>query len=156
MIKEAMRYLGLAVLLFAVQLLVLNNINFNGYANPYIYPMLLLVLPLGMQRWQLLLLGFACGLLMDVFMHSLGLHATAMVVMSFVRLLIAPSNTSAPSGALWYARHVLLLLLLHHSVLFLLEAFSLHHLWLTLLRIALSTALSTLFVLIASTLRGRR
>lgn len=156
MIKEVMRYVGLAVLLFAVQLLVLNNINFNGYANPYIYPMLLLVLPYGVGRWKQLVLGFACGLLMDVFMHSLGLHATAMVVMSFVRLLIAPSSTSAPGGVLWYARHVLLLLLLHHAVLFLLEAFTLHHLWLTLLRIALSTALSTLFVLIASALRGRK
>ncbi|MBQ9469424.1 MAG: hypothetical protein IJU72_00555 [Bacteroidales bacterium] len=162
MIREVTRYVGLAVLLFAVQLLVLNNINFNGYASPYIYPMLLLVLPFGVRRWQQLLLGFACGLLMDVFMHSLGLHATAMLVMSFVRLFVGPSDSTrleAPGldgGLLWYARYVLVLVLIHHTVLILLASFTLHHLWLTLLRIALSTACSVLFILIASALRVRR
>ena len=126
--------------------------------------LLILVFSFGFLRGSTegMLIGFACGLLMDVFMHSLGLHATAMLVMSFVRLFVGPSDSTrleAPGldgGLLWYARYVLVLVLIHHTVLILLASFTLHHLWLTLLRIALSTACSVLFILIASALRVRR
>lgn len=159
MIKELLRYMGLAVVLFALQLLVFNNINFHGYIAPYIYPMLLLVLPLSLRHWHLLIIGFACGLLMDVFMHTLGLHATAMLIVAYLRPFVTPSDTSrayAPGmrmGFRWFLKYALLGILVHHTVLFILEAFTFNNLSITLLRIVLSTIASTLFILILEAMR---
>ena len=73
MYSDILKYLGLTVILLLLQFLVLNNINFMGYVNPYIYILIILLLPYRITRWMLLIIGFALGFAVDYFSNTLGL-----------------------------------------------------------------------------------
>src|SRR5687768_5226289 len=82
--------------LVAFQVLVLNNLNFSFYINPYIYPLFLLLLPFRTPHWLLMIIGFAIGITVDMFSSTEGMHAAATVFMAFVQpsitRLITPKN----------------------------------------------------------------
>lgn len=144
----------LLLVLLLLQFLVFNRISFSGFVNPYVYIMFILILPYEIKKWQLLVLGFVTGLIIDMFMNTLGLHAAATLVAAFVRTLTSeidfPKFRSPGSTVIFvrFARYVLLLVLIHHTVLFFMEAFTFNHLFLTLLRVVLSTFFTTVFILI--------
>ena len=73
------------ILLVLFQVLVLNNIQFLGYINPYLYILFILSLPVQMPRWFLLVLAFILGLSIDIFSNTLGMHAFATVFVAFFR-----------------------------------------------------------------------
>src|SRR5574344_1965588 len=68
-----------------VQVLIMNNIQFSGYVNPYFYVLFILILPIGVPRYLLLILGFLLGITVDVFCNTPGIHASATVLISFLR-----------------------------------------------------------------------
>ena len=45
MINTILKYGLISVVLILLQILVLNNIQFSGYVNPYVYIMIILILP---------------------------------------------------------------------------------------------------------------
>jgi rod shape-determining protein MreD len=137
------------------QVLVMDNVMINGYMNPYIYLLFILLLPFETPRWLLLLSGFALGLTMDLFTGTLGMHTAATVLAAFVRPyllnLLASRDGYEPEtfprihyyGFLWFLKYTLLLVLIHHLALFYLEVFQLKYFFSTLLRVILSSILST-------------
>ncbi|MEY1639913.1 hypothetical protein [Tenuifilum osseticum] len=166
MYSDILKYLGLTVILLLLQFLVLNNINFMGYVNPYIYILIILLLPYRITRWMLLIIGFALGFAVDYFSNTLGLHTTASLVIAYFRPVILNrwsfksvqdirgvpdvTNTSLE----WFVVYALIAVLVHHFTLFVLEVFTFKHFWLTLVRIILSTAVSTFFIVIIELLRA--
>ena len=54
-LKNVLRF----VFLIGIQVLVLNNVLFMNYINPYIYILFILLLPFDTARWLLLVLSFA-------------------------------------------------------------------------------------------------
>ena len=86
------------VLLVLVQVLVLNNIQFLGYLNPYLYILFILALPVRLRQWIVLLLAFVLGLTIDAFSNTMGLHAFATVFMAFFRLPIIKMFTTIEEG----------------------------------------------------------
>jgi hypothetical protein len=56
-----------------------------GYINPYPYLLFILLFPVNGNKSVLLLSSFAIGLLLDLFLNSGGVHATASLVLAFVR-----------------------------------------------------------------------
>ena len=141
------------VLLF--QVLVMDNVMINGYMIPYIYLLFILLLPFETPRWIQLISGFALGLAMDLFTGTAGMHTAATVLLAFVRphllVLMAPRDGYEPEtfprifyyGWLWFLKYTVLLVLIHHMALFYLEIFQLKDFFSTLLRVILSTILST-------------
>jgi hypothetical protein len=77
------------VFLALQKVLVLKQIPFGPigsfYAEPMVYPLFLMLLPVQTSREILLLIGFALGLTMDMFYDSWGVHASASVFLAFVR-----------------------------------------------------------------------
>ncbi len=73
------------ILLVLLQVLVLNNIQFMGYINPYLYILFILSLPYQTPKWFVLLLGFRLGLTIDVCSNTMGMHAFATVFVAFLR-----------------------------------------------------------------------
>lgn len=73
------------IVLVLIQVLILNNIEFSGYINPFLYVLFILLLPFETPAWLLLVSGFALGLTVDLFMNTPGLHAAATVLTAFVR-----------------------------------------------------------------------
>ena len=136
MIRQIIRYTAYFVFLIFIQILVLNNINFAGKINPYLFVVFILSLPFSLSKAWVLFLGFFMGLIIDIFVHTPGINAAALVFMGFSRNLILPflaprdgfetgSNPSASEyGWGWYLRYALILVSIHHIFLFFLDAFS--------------------------------
>jgi len=146
------------MLLVLFQVLVLNNIQFLGYINPYLYILFILVLPVQMPRWFLLILAFILGLTIDIFSNTPGMHAFATVFVAFFRegiiklfTNIEEGNNPTPSfhtfGVSAFVKYVVLIVIIHHTTLFLLEAFSFAHFWIMLTKILLSSLVTIMLIL---------
>ena len=83
------------LVLVLFQVLVINHIRLGGYVHPYIYLVFIMLLPFSTPKWQLLVLGFALGLTVDLFTGTPGLHAGATTLMAFSR----PSIIKLVSGS---------------------------------------------------------
>ena len=81
-IKHTLRFF----LFITIQVLILNNILFMGYINPYAYVLFILLLPISMSKSRVLILAFILGITIDSFQNSMGMHAFACVLASYFRL----------------------------------------------------------------------
>ncbi len=147
------------IVLVLVQVLILNNINFLGFINPYLYILFIITLPINLARSYLLLIAFVLGLSIDIFTGTLGMHACATVAAAFVRAplikFFAPRDSNyeleSPSmrnfGTLNFIYYAALMVFVHHTVLFMVDAFSFHRIGYTILLI-LSNVIFTLALLI--------
>ena len=153
-LQNILRFLFLVL----AQVLVLNNIQFLGFINPYIYILFIISLPVRMPGWVSLLLAFVLGLTIDIFSNTPGMHASAAVLIAFLRngiiklfISIDEGNNPTPSfytfSVATYVKYVVFMVLIHHTALFLLEAFSFAHFWLMLFKIILSSAVTILLIL---------
>lgn len=168
MINSFLRYTLIFIILILLQVLLFNNIQFSGYINPYVYIMLILLLPIEIPSWLLLTISFLTGLIIDFFSGSLGMHASATVLAGFARpyvlRIISPhdgyESGAAPSmviyGIRWFFIYTLIIVLIHHLTLFYLEVFRLADFFRTLLRVLLSSLFSIIFILLAEYYRKGR
>lgn len=148
-----------AVIIF--QILVMDNVMINGYMIPYVYILFILLMPFETPRWVVLLSGFALGLGIDLFEHTPGMHTAATVLLAFVRPyilnLLAPRDgydqDSFPRifyyGLGWFLKYTLLMVFVHHLVLFYLEVFQLQNFMTTLFRVVLSSILSSAVIVLS-------
>jgi len=142
----------IVVVLF--QILVMDNVMINGYLVPYVYLLFILLMPFETPRWVILLSGFLLGLGIDIFEQTPGMHTAATVLVAFIRPyllnLLSPRDGYEPDtfprihyyGFLWFVKYALIIVIIHHFVLFYLEVFQLKDFLSTLLRVILSTLLS--------------
>lgn len=152
-VKNIIRF----IILVLIQVFVLNNIRINGYINPYLYILFILLLPFETPGWLLLISSFLLGFSIDIFVHTPGLHTAASVFIAFsrpgvIRLISgnkAIEQGMAPGvrdmGFSWFFVYSLILIFLHHLLLFYLEIFRFNEFFETLYRLGLST-LSTLIL----------
>ena len=156
-VKHTIRFF---ILLFT-QVLVLNNVLFLGYINPYIYILFIMLLPFDSPRWLLLILAFSLGICVDAFQDSMGLHAFACVLIAYFRtpilhfLLPQLKNTKQTNlefslqefGLLRALIYTGSMVLIHHFALFTLETFR-PELLSIFLRTISSAAISILLLII--------
>jgi len=166
LLKNIIRF----ILLMFVQVFVLNRIPaLHHYINPYIYLLFILWLPFKTGRLQLMIMGFITGLVLDYFTKTPGLHASACVLISYLRPLLinllipqesSEINYEEPSitslGFMPYFVYLLLLVFLHHSWLFLLEAIQFAGIMYFLTKTLLSVAVSLILTLVVELLFVRR
>lgn len=81
MIKQIFRW----VLLIFLQIGIFNNLELFGLLNPFVYIFTIIMLPLGIPRSLLLLIGFLTGWTIDIFSNTGGLHAAATTLLAFTR-----------------------------------------------------------------------
>jgi len=165
MINRILRYAVIFVLLIFLQLFLFNNIQFSGYVNPYVYVMFILLLPAEIPSWLLLLLSFFTGLTVDLFTGTPGMHTAATVLAGFTRpyvlRIISPregyETSSDPSmfvyGFKWFLIYTLVIVTIHHTLLFYLEVFRLTDFLNTFLRVLLSSLFSVTFILLLEYMR---
>jgi hypothetical protein len=168
MINSVLKYVALFLLLLLIQLLIMDNIQFSGYINPYIYLLFIILLPFETSAITLLLLSFFTGLTVDLFSGTPGLHTSATLVAGFIRpyLLrsIAPHDDYEKGGEpglktygiRWFFIYVSVMVVFHHFTLFYLEVFRFAQFFSTLLRVSLSSIFTIGFVLIIQSLIIRR
>ena len=152
------RYIFQFILLVLVQVLLLNNIHFLGFVNPYLYILFLIVFPLNAPRPLFLIVAFLLGFIVDIFTDTLGIHAFATVFTAFVRphilgMYIPRDNHDyeLPSmvnfGEVVFIKYAVTMVLTHHLVLFLMEAFSFSSFGFLFLKIILNSILTLILLL---------
>lgn len=163
--NSVVRYTGSLLILIVLQMMIFNNIEFSGYINPYIYVMFILILPVAIPSWILLILAFLTGLVIDLFSGTIGVHAFATVMAGFVRPWVLSLNITAEatephtspssyrSGLRWFLIYVVTVVMVHHLALFYVEIFSFRNFFHTLLRVLLSTAATTFFIVLFDFIR---
>lgn len=167
MILVILRHLLRFVLLVSLQILILNNIQLGTFINPFLYILFLLSLPVNLPKLLLLPIGLFTGLTIDMFQNTPGMHAAACLLMIYVRpywlKLIAPRDgydiETEPSikklGFAWYMAYASFLVFVHHLFLFYIEVFRFSEFIDTLTRIALSSILTLLLIIIAQYLTSK-
>ncbi|MBN1986491.1 MAG: rod shape-determining protein MreD [Prolixibacteraceae bacterium] len=158
--RGVINYIIMFVVLVLVQVLVLNQIQVSGYINPYAYILFVMLLPLSSPRYVVLPLAFAIGLTVDVFSNSLGIHAAATTFIAYLRPFVNRSislheedRNDYPgmkyTGFRWFLYYTVIMVFLHHFVLFFLEIFTFDDFVHTIYRIVLSAVFS-IFVIVLS------
>jgi cell shape-determining protein MreD len=167
MVTELILFISRCSILMAVQVAVLNNVQFSGYINPFLYISFIMILPVRIPKALLLVIAFITGLVIDVFSDTLGMHAAACVLMAYVRpgllKIMAPRDgyeaESYPSvrelGFTWFLIYASALTFIHHLLLFNVEVFRFSEFFSTLLRVILSSIATMLLIMISQYLFGR-
>lgn len=142
------------IILVLLQVFVLNNINFLGFVNPYLYVFFILIFPFSGNKSLLIFLSFLLGLFIDVFGDSGGIHAAASVFIAYIRpaFLKFSFGVSYEYDAIRLGRsnfikrfiYITLMVITHHLILFSLEIFNTDH----ILLILKSTLFSSIFSIV--------
>lgn len=175
--SQYIKYVIQFALLILFQVLILNNITLYWWSQPsgfpvftpYIYPLFILLLPFETPVWLLLISGFLCGVVMDSFMNTPGMHAFAMVLIAYLRtnvlLALLPKNMKeykqlSPStktmGWAPFLTYSSFLILIHHSIFFIIELWSLSNVGYLLLKILVSTFTTLLLIIVYFLLFSKR
>jgi hypothetical protein len=156
------------ILLVFVQVFLLKNITLYNISTPYPYILFILLLPFGIPNLLLFPLAFLLGLTVDAFYDTPGLHAAACVLLALVRVLFIsvtvqkegfdnePEPTLSIMGFRWFLTYAVILTLIHHTFLFLLEAFNFSELLFILQRVVTSVIFTVFLMLITGLLFFRK
>lgn len=160
MINTYINNIARFLILILLQVLILDNINFGGYVNPYLYVYFILLLPFETSGWLLLISSFLLGFGVDVFAGTLGMHTFASVLMAFFRPLVIRSISSKREyetgmspciqdlGFQWFFVYSFILILIHHLALFYLEVFRFSDFVNTFLRAIYSVVFTLILVIL--------
>ena len=166
MTKTVIQFILLFIVLTVLQL-VCNKIVLWGVAMPVVFIYLILRLPVNLHGGWVLTIAFFSGLIIDIFDNTPGMNALACTLMAAVRRPVFnmfvsrenDMNIPIPSvdsmGISDYFKYMATLVTLY-SLIFLIQAFSLHDIVLTLARIAASSALSIMIIFALDSLVSTR
>ena len=123
------------LLIFALQVFILNDVPVPHGAQLMIYPLFIFLLPVEINIFYLMLIAFGFGGLIDIFSNTFGMHASALMAFAYFRPIIfklfAPRDgydilletNLFQMGFGWFLRTFSILLLIHHFWFFMLEIF---------------------------------
>lgn len=141
-----------------MQIIIFNNINLFGFVSPFPYVLFIILFPVNGNKSALLISSFLLGLLLDIFSNSGGIHTTASILLAYFR----PSIFKFAFGVSYEYQTIKLndtltperfsflfvAILLHHLILFILEAFQFSLFFDILLRSITSTVLTIIISII--------
>ncbi len=161
-INTALRF----IILILVQVLILNNINFLGYINPYVYILFILLYPVKNNRTLFVFLSFLLGLFVDIFSDSGGVHAASSVLIAYIRPPILKfsfgmiyehqtikfAQTEAGNRLVYFS----MITVIHHFIMFSLEVFNTSNIILILQKTLFSSIFTILLCLLITVLFSKR
>jgi len=156
----------LFVALILLQTLLLNRISLFGIVTPVLYIYFLLKLPVGRNRYYVIISAFLMGLIIDIFLNTPGMNTAAITIVAAFRKnilglfferegyddFVPGINTAAGP----FVRFTIFMVLLHLTLLFFIESFTLFNLKNTLLRIVTSSIVTIPLIIAFDSLIFRR
>jgi len=133
-----------------LQVFLFDNLSVSIYLNPLIYVAFIVLLPVDTLAVWLLFAGVAMGATMDLLMGTAGINVMATVLIAFMRPFVLANlygrddlrDGGVPSperlGHHVFLNYLVILVLVHHTVFFSMEALSWSHLLRTLVRVVAS------------------
>lgn len=120
-----------------IQVLVLNQINFLGFASPFLVLLFFMIYPNHKSKWELFLIAFFTGLCIDAFSDTGGIYAASLLLVVlfrpvFLRLFFiqkADEHEVNLFQILFFPRvlYVFLIAFVFHASFYLFEYFSFAH-----------------------------
>ena len=156
------RNLSILIITFLVllpfQILVLGHLALFNIGFCFIYLLFLLLLPVETGYVQSMLGALVIGLVVDIFLGTLGIHAASCVFMMFLRPFwlrtITPRQgfevNTIPSidnyGLIWFLLYASPLVIMHSVAVFFLEAAGTGLFWRTLSKTGLTSLITLVFM----------
>lgn len=149
-----------------LQVLLFDQLQLLGVCHPYIYILCLLMMPITLSHSADMIIGAVVGLIMDVFCNSLGVHTAACVFIMFIRPYLIGAivndkdrlNEQISLRALGMEallRYVVILVVVHHLMVFLLAAWSWAHIGFVLAETIVSSLVTISVIIGYNALRYR-
>lgn len=156
--KQFIQHLIWFAALLSFQVLFLDNIHFLNVFFPMIYIYAILRLPSSLSPSIVLIISFLTGLTVDVFSNTPGMHASATTLLGFLRYpvlrlfvlkedLVNREVSISWLGGTIFWKYCVILVLIHHTALFLLESFTLLNIQELLIKIPVCSLLTLVFIL---------
>lgn len=167
MTKTIVQFILLFLALMVLQL-VCNKIILFNVAMPVVFIYLILRLPVNLHTGWVLTIAFITGLVIDIFNNTPGMNALACTIVAAIRRPVFNTfvsrendmNIPIPSvdsmGVGDYFKYMATIVTIYCALVFLIQAFTLHNILLTLARIAASSVLSIIIIFGLDTLVSTR
>ena len=160
------KQIGRYVLVMLLQVLVFNQLQLWGVCHPYIYVLCLLMMPITLPLSVDMLIGAAAGFIMDIFCNSMGIHMASCILLMYARRyllgLIVNDRERLNEQINLHAlgmeallKYVVLLVIMHHLVVFALAAWSLAHIGFVLMETLVSSLITILFIIAYNALNDK-
>lgn len=145
------------VFLVILQVFIFSKMSFQHIATPYIYLLFILLYPPQSNRYMMLFLCFLLGWGVDIFENTGGIHAFASLTIGFlskhiIRMVsgtkffeIEEFRFSDFNAVQWFI-YAVLMVFIHHFLLFFVESLSFRNFGGIMLRTAASSIFTLLFV----------
>ncbi len=144
------KVIGTVLLYLFLQVFIVRNLVFFEVAFCFVYISIILFLPSNTPVSVVLLIAFLTGLSVDMFYNTAGMHASASLLLAFLRSYIIkvlfPTKgldtelviSLDGMGMERFIRYIVILTFIHHLYLFFLEAGSLNYFLNTSLKVVAS------------------
>lgn len=161
MIGAAVLNIFRILIFILLQVTIIKQLDLGPYINPFLYVICILILPISMNKGWVILIAFVVGLIIDMFYNTMGMNAAACVFMAYCRprvlRLYAPKGeyepTASPTiqslGLNWVISYYGTLVLLHHLMLFFLEALTFSFFFETLAKALVSAAVTLILIILS-------
>ena len=136
--QSLIKIIGAIVLYLFLQVFVVRNLVFFEVGFCFLYISVILFLPNTVPVSGVLIIAFVVGLIIDIFSNTAGLHASACVLIAFLRSYILkilfPTRGLETElvisleglGTERFIRYIVIMTFTHHLYLFFLEAGNIH------------------------------
>lgn len=153
------KHIGRMLIFVLAQGLIFGQLEFGWGIHPMIYPLFILMLPFDTRPVVLMILAFFTGIGVDFFMNTFGLHASAAVLVAYIRpelyRLFSPRDgydilkepVMSEWGVKWFVQVAGISIVIHHLWFFLLEYFK-WSAWKEIIQSSLLSAIITLVIFI--------
>lgn len=158
--NNGLKYFLILILLLVLQLAIFNNISMGHGITVFIYIMFFLILPFRVPVWGILLLGFACGLMLDSIFNTGGIHAFSCVFIAYMRPKVLrifehsydQETAFRPGiqslGLSNFIKYTLGIVFIHNFVILFIEVFTLSLFFKNLFIVIVNTILTTFFCVV--------
>ena len=152
------KQIGRYILVMILQVLLFDQLQLLGVCHPYIYVLCLLMMPITLSHSADMIIGAVVGLIMDTFCNSMGIHTAACIFIMFIRPYLIGAIVNDKDrlneqislrslGMEALLRYVVILVVIHHLIVFLLAAWNWAHIGFVLVE-TLVSSLVTIFIII--------
>lgn len=146
------------LVVLCLQISVFTGINYFRFASPFIYPIILVLLPIELSHIKSIIISFLIGALIDTLTHVSGLHAATFTFLGFIRpfllRLITDQDTNKKASPTWKLigfRSIIFLfelILINTTLLFLLDSMTIFDPLTILYRLGFSIIISLVISMI--------
>ncbi|MAZ00683.1 MAG: hypothetical protein CMP58_00625 [Flavobacteriales bacterium] len=110
-----------------------NNVNFLGFINPWIYIILIIIIPQSIKENYLIMISFLMGLLLDSIFSTSGINTISLISVAWLRNYVLKKIFSGKNndkkkfisiknnGFNLYLKYVTTIVFIHHGILIIID-----------------------------------